>query len=221
MRLVPLALLAALPLASPAAALGVVVEPGPVVSGGTVAVSWTLPSGFEESELLIALEGGPRVRLTDESREARPRFLVRLPAVVGTARFVVRAGRKVDGGRHREFDVATSESFPLAFASVSGPIPVLAPASRPAPGEETEWWAESKEPVREEQVPGMEGRRTAAEAPTGATSSAILPSTRSEADPVPAGDTPGFRRERQAAPDSPGRRFPERTFAGAPVPLRN
>jgi hypothetical protein len=220
-RLVPLTLLASVLIASPVGAFGVVVEPGPIAPGGTVAVSWNLPVGFEESELLIALEGGPRVRLTDESREARPRFLVRLPAVVGTARFLVRAGRKDASGRHREIDVATSESFSLAFAPVSGPIPVLAPASRPVPGEETEWWSESTRPVPDGPPPGMEGRRTAVEAPMGAPSSAILPSSRSEADPGPAGRTPSLRKEGQAGPDPPERSFPERAFAGAPVPLRN
>jgi hypothetical protein len=220
-RLVPFALLAALPIAFPAGALGVVVESGPIAPGGTVAVSWNLPVGFEESELLIALEGGPRVRLTDESPEARPRVLVRLPALVGRARFVVRAGRKDASGRHRGTDVAFSESFSLSYSPVSGPIPVLAPRSRPAPGEETEWWAESTRPVREGPIPGMEERPTAATTLPGASSPGILPSSRSESDPGPTGHTPGFRKEGQAVPDPPERRFPERAFVGAPVPLRN
>lgn len=221
MRLVPLALLSAVLVASPAGALGVVVESGPIAPGATVAVSWTLPAGFEESELLIVLEGGPRVRLTDESPEARPRVLVRLPALVGTARFVVRAGRQEAGGRRRAHDVAFSESFSLSFSPVSGPIPVLAPRSRPAPGEETEWWAESTRPVREGPAPGMEGRPAAATTLPGASSPGILPPSRSEADPGPTGHAPGFRREGQAEPDPSARRFPERVFAGAPVPLRN
>lgn len=221
MRLAPLALLAALPVAFPAGALGVVVEPGPIAPGGTVAVSWELPAGFEESELLIALEGGPRVRLTDESREARPRFVVRLPAVVGTARFVVRAGRTEAGGRRRASDVAVSESFSLSYSPVSGPIPVLAPRSRPAPGEETEWWAESTRPVRAGPVPGMEGRPAATTTPPGASSPGIVPPSRSDSDPVPTGSTPRPGEEGRAVPDPFGRRSPERTFSGAPVPLRN
>lgn len=221
MRLAPLALLAATLIAAPAGAFGVVVEPGQVAPGETVAVSWSLPAGFEESELLIALEGGPRVRLTDESREARPRVLVRLPALVGTARFVVRAGRQEASGRRRAYDVAVSESFTLTCSPVPGPIPVLAPRSRPADGQATEWWAESKRPVREGSAPGMEGRPTAATTLPGSLSPGILPSSRSEADPGPPGHAPAFRKEGQADPDPPARRSPERVFAGAPVPLRN
>jgi hypothetical protein len=220
-RLAPLVLLAAVLVAAPAGAYGVVVESGPIAPGGTVAVSWSLPAGFEESELLIALEGGPRVRLTDESPEARPRVLVRLPALVGTARFVVRAGRQEASGRRRAYDVAVSEAFTLACSPLSGPIPVLAPRSRPAPGQETEWWVQSTRPVREGSAPGMEGRPTAATTLPGASSTGILPSSRSEADPGPTGHAAAFRKEGQADPDPPARRSPERAFAGAPVPLRN
>lgn len=219
-RLTPFALLAALPFACGAGAQGLVVEPGEIAAGSAVTVSWQLPGGFEESELLIEVDGGPRVRLTDESREERPRVTVRLPAVIGTARFVVRAGRMDWSGRHREIDVATSKSFPLAFASVLGPVPVRAPASRPVPGGETEWWSEATERVPAGPAPGVEGP-IATETQDGTSSPAALPPARADVGPASHGDTEVLREANRAAPHPPERRVRDRAFAGAPVPLRN
>lgn len=218
--MLPFALLFALPFASAAVARGVVVEQGEVAPGRTVAVSWQLPAGFEESELLIELDGGPRVRLTEESREERPRFAVRLPAVVGTARFVVRAGRDDGSDKHREIDVATSESFPLAFSSVAAPVPVRAPASRPAPGEETEWWAEA---------PGLsiEGPSPALAGPVAATPAAALPAASAlpSSPRLPAASprevASGLPDGTPAAPSATPGGTRERAFPGATTPLRN
>ncbi len=218
--MLPFALLAALPFASVASARGIVVEPGEVAPGRTVAVSWHLPAGFEESELLIELDGGPRVRLTEESREEHPRFTVRLPAVVGTARFVVRAGRKDGSGRHREFTVATSESFSLAFSSVAAPIPVRAPASRPAPGEEMEWWAEAPGRPGEGPTPSLEGPVARADS-TAPPEAPALPSSR----PVPEASlfevSCALPEGTPAAPLAPPGGARERAFPGASTPLRN
>ena len=219
-RMLPFALLAALSLASVADARGVVVEPGELAAGRTVTVSWQLPAGFEESELLIELDGGPRVRLTDESREERPRFAVRLPAVVGTARFVVRAGRKDGSGRHREVTVATSESFSLAFSSVAAPVPVRAPASRPAPGEEMEWWAEAPGRSVEGPTPALDDPVAAARAAT-PPEPAALPSS----PPVPAASpselSAGLPERKPVAPLATPNGARERSFPGAATPLRN
>ncbi len=219
-RILPIALLAALPLASVAKARGVVLEPGEVAPGRTVTVSWQLPAGFEESELLIELDGGPRVRLTEESRQEHPRFAVRLPAVVGTARFVVRAGRKDGSGRHREITVATSETFSLAFSSVAAPVPVRAPASRPAPGEEMEWWAEGS-------GRSVEGPSPALESPVAATDAAAPPeaSALPSSPPVPAASplevASGLPEGTPVAPLATPTGARERSFPGATTPLRN
>ena len=141
MRIRPLVLLAALPIAAPAAARGIVVEPARIVPGATVAVSWEVPPGCEESELLIEVEGGPRVRLTDERRERSPRVVVRIPALAGTARLLVRGGGEGPEGRHRETDLLVSERFVLAPGprTLATP-PVPAASTRPDAGPAWEWW---------------------------------------------------------------------------------
>jgi len=219
-RLLPIALLAALPLASPLGAQGIVVEPGVIAPGHTVTVSWRVPAGFEESELLVVLDGGPRVRLTDEFREERPRAVVRVPAVVGTARFLVRAGRENASGRHEEIDVATSEWFSLAFAPVAAPVPVRAPSTRPASGEAMEWWSHPAGRVPEGPSPGIDGP-TAAEEPHGTASPVALPPDRTDVGPGSRRTIAGFLEAIQAAPRPPGPEILDRAFAGAPVPLRN
>lgn len=218
--MLPFALLAALPFASVASARGVVVEPGELAPGRTVAVSWHLPEGFEESELLIELDGGPRVRLTEESREEHPRFDVRLPAVVGRARFVVRAGRKDGSGRHREITVATSETFSLAVSSVAAPIPVRAPASRPVPGEELEWWAEAPGRRGEGPTPSLGGPVAAADAKAPPEASA-LPSSRPVPAASPAEAASALPEGTPAVPLAPPGGARERAFPGAATPLRN
>lgn len=221
MRLLPFALLAALPLASPLAAQGIVVEPGAIAPGHTVAVSWRVPAGFVESELLVVLDGGPRVRLTDEFREERPRAVVRVPAVVGRARFLVRAGRKNAAGRHEEIDLATSEWFSLSFAPVAGPVPVRAPSTRPDSGEATEWWSQpAAGRTPDGPSPGIDAPN-ATDGPDGTASPAALPPDRTDAGPGSPRTIAGFLEERQAAPRPPGPRVLDRPFPGAPVPLRN
>ena len=220
MRIRLIALLAALPFTSVASARGVVLEPGEIAPGRTVTVSWQLPAGFEESELLIELDGGPRVRLTEESREERPRFAVRLPAVVGTARFVVRAGRNDGNGRHREITVSTSESFSLAFSSAAAPVPVRAPATRPAPGEEMEWWAEAPGRSAEGPSPALESPVAAADAEL-RQEAAALPSS----PPVPAASplevASGLPEEGRFAPLAMPNGARACSFSGAAIPLRN
>ncbi|MDX9736322.1 MAG: hypothetical protein RBU36_19490, partial [Thermoanaerobaculia bacterium] len=105
MRLLPLTLLAALSLARPADAGLLDVATGAVAPGDAIAVAWTLPPGFEESELLIQVDGGPRIRLTPECHDENPRFVIEVPALAGRARFVLRAGRVEEDGVHREHTI--------------------------------------------------------------------------------------------------------------------
>lgn len=220
-RLAP-AVLAALALAPPALAARLVVEPAPLAPGRTVVVSWDVPHEYEESELLIVVEGGPRVRLTDEQLDPSPRVHVRLPSLVGTARFLVRAGRKGPDGRHREEDLARSEPFPLAIdpAGAGASLPVLAPSTRPDAMEETEWWAE--EAAGRLGWPGSglgDGARTrSGEVPR---SVGDLPPTRHETAPSRDTGRDLAAPERRAAALPSEARPRERSFSGAQVPLRN
>lgn len=190
-------------------------QPAPLTT-----VSWQLPAGFEESELLLEIDGGPRVRLTDELREDRPRVEVRMPALAGMARFVVRAGRKTGRGRHEEVDLASSGWFVLSAIPASGPMPVLARASRPVPGSEMEWWSETAGRIPQGPSSGVDG--PAATTGTGGSSSqAALGPDRPD---TPGG--PGWTEARSGGagrptPHCPERALLERTFGGAPVPLRN
>ena len=222
MRVPALALLATLFSATYASADGVVVERGLSASAAGITVSWHLPPGFEESELLLQIEGGPRVRLTDELRGQSPRVVVVLPLLTGSARFVVRAGRKDEtrGGKHREIDVAKSERFSLAGLPTTGRVPVRAAATRPAPGATMEWWAEAaSRPIGGLSVP-LESPATAAisEAPS---PSPALPASR----PVPATSPaeavaePGA--EAAAAPLASADGVRDLAFSGATTPLRN
>lgn len=220
MRLPALALLAVLLAAAPAAADGLVVEPGLLAPGSTVAVSWRLPEGFEESELLIQVDGGPRVRLTDESREARPRAVVRIPTLTGTARFLVRAGRLEPDGRHREHTVATSEPFALSFSVAPGPLPVRALSSRPSAGEPMEWWAEPDGHAPEGPSSGLEGR-SAAWNPGGEEAPVALPAPRPGSAPSREASEPAPFHATPATPGLGGAGFRHDAFTGASIPLRN
>ena len=219
MRLPALALLAVLLPVTPAAADGLAVEPGLVAPGRSILVSWRLPDGFVESELLIQVEGGPRVRLTDESREAHPSFVVRVPALAGRARFLVRAGRLEPDGRHREHTVATSEPFTLGPTVAPGPLPFRALSSRPASGEAMEWWSEAGGPAVEGPTTGL-GRRQAEWSPDVEEAAAALPAPRPEA--LPAREvSEGAALDSRPRDPGPDAGFRHGAFAGAPVPLRN
>lgn len=221
MRLPVLALMATLLCAPIAGAESVVVEQGARDAASGITVSWHLPPGFEESELLLEIEGGPRVRLTGELRGRHPRAVVNLPALAGSARFVVRAGRKPEdrGSDHEEIDVAASGSFALAGLPTTGRAPVRAAATRPVPGAAMEWWAEAFGRPAEGPSPTLAGpvlARDAEEPPA----APALPSSR----PVPAVPTS----EAAAGPGDPSsvaalafRRGPrEKVFTGAATPLR-
>ena len=215
MRLPFRALLAILVFASPALPATVHVDVSGPSPDGRFAVSWALPSGFDESELLVEVDGGPRVRLTDELRVARPSVLVEVPALAGTARFVVRAG----GAGLGERDVAFSERFRIDGLALSGRAPVLLPASRSNRAAGTEWWAD----------------RPAAVAPF-SSSGLSAPGAREVDEPAPvlalpvprAGEGPGsaavslLPRRRGASPPAPlPASLRAEAFRGAAVPLRN
>ena len=220
MRLPALALLAVLLPATPGAADGLVVEPGSLAPGSTIAVSWRLPQGFEESELLIQVDGGPRVRLTDESREERPRVVVSIPALTGTARFLVRAGRREADGRHREHTIATSEPFALGPPVAGGPLPARALSSRPSAGEPMEWWSKSAGHAPEGPTPGLESRRTEW-SPGRAETPAALPAPRPDGAPRKESTDRTAVDAGPAEPVPVGAGLRHGAFAGAPVPLRN
>lgn len=222
MRVRALFLFAVLSFAPPAAALGVVVEPASLAPGRAVAVSWEVPAGYEESELLMELDRGPRVRLTDEQVERSPRVLVRLPSIVGTARFVVRAGRKGPDGRRREEDVDRSDRFRLTLdpAWSGAAPPVRAASSRPELGEEMEWWEEEAAGRVEWPVSGM-GNASPTRISGGPSSSAGLPSTRPGNGSSPCEEAAPAVASPAAARPQPAPAPRERPFGGAPVPLRN
>lgn len=222
MRLPVLTLLATLLLAPGAGAEGVVVETRTDASVSGITVSWQLPPGFEESELLLEVEGGPRVRLTDELRGRHPRVVVVLPALAGSARFVVRAGREDEdrGGKHREVDVARSERFALAGLPTTGRVPVRAAATRPVPGATMEWWAEAAGRSVEGPSPFLDGRVPAVDTATPPAAPA-LPSSRPGAAASPTEATAGLGDGTPAAPLTTGSRALGRAFPGATTPLRN
>ncbi len=224
MRVPILALLATLLSATLARAEAIVVEPSPGASPADIAVSWQLPHGFDESELLLQIEGGPRVRLTDEVRGDHPRVVVVLPLLAGSARFVVRAGREIDGdhrgGDREEIDVAQSESFELAGLPATGRVPVRAPATRPVPGAAMEWWAEPAGRPLEGPSPALGRPPSAAEAEAGRAAPAV-PSSRPLPAASPAGEASGPRDESPAAPSGTASSAREPAFPGASTPLRN
>lgn len=222
MRCLALALVATLLPSMHARGEGVVVETGPFVSVSGLTVSWQLPAGFEESELLLEVEGGPRVRLTNELRGRHPRVAVVLPALVGTARFLVRAGRKDEerGGKHSEFDIARSERFALAGLPTTNRVPVWAATTRPIPGAAMEWWAEATGRSVEGPSPTLEGPIAAASEPAPPATPA-LPSS----PPVPAASpseaASGLLESAPAAPLATSNGAGDRSFSGATTPLRN
>jgi hypothetical protein len=222
MRLPVLTLLATLLPAPGVGAEGVVVETRTDASVSGITVSWHLPPGFEESELLLEVEGGPRVRLTDELRGRHPRVVVVLPALAGSARFVVRAGREDEdrGGKHREVDVARSESFALAGLPTTGRVPVRAAATRPVPGAAMEWWAEATGRSVEGPSPFLEGRVPAVDTATPPAAPA-LPSSRPGAAASPTEAAEGLREGTPAAPLTTESGTRGRAFPGATTPLRN
>jgi hypothetical protein len=201
---------------------GVRIESGPHDRTGRATVSWDLPAGFDESELLVEIEGGPRVRLTGEIRSRNPRVDVALPRLSGRARFVIRAGRDIEEIDRRgleERDVSYSEAFTLGEIRTSPRSPVRAASTRPTAGHETEWWSESPTRRIEGPAAGMSASRLSR--------GAIGP------DPLPL--LRGPRPESQAASSvsSAARlQHPSRTswpaeplgsgrFSGTAVPLRN
>lgn len=220
MRFLSLALLAALPLARPADAGLLDIATGPVSAGDAIAVAWTLPPGFEESELLIQVDGGPRIRLTPECHDERPRFVVTVPALAGRARFVLRAGRVEEDGIHRERTIDSTEWFPIAPSYAAGSIPIRAPHTHPSEGEEMEWWSDSAGRIPEGPTPGLH-RPWTAEASASTPPSPALSESRSEDVPSSEssvhGDVDAGARTRNGLE----RGYRERSFPGAPVPLRN
>ncbi len=222
MKLPVLALLATLLPAPRASAEGIVVEPGPYTSNSGITVSWHLPPGFEESELLLEVEGGPRVRLTDELRGRHPRVAVVLPALAGSARFLVRAGRKDEerGGKHREIDIARSERFALAGLPTTGRVPVWAATTRPVSGAGMEWWAEAAGRSVSGPSPDLEGPVSASGAPAPPAAPA-LPSS----PPVPAASpleaASGLPEGTPVPPLATPTGARERSYPGATTPLRN
>lgn len=220
MRFLSLALLAALPLARPADAGLLDVATGAVAPGEAIAVAWTLPPGFEESELLIQVDGGPRIRLTPECHDENPRFVVQVPALAGRARFVLRAGRVEEDGIHRERTIDATEWFPIAPSYAAGPLPLRVPHTHPSEGEEMEWWSEPVGRVPEGPTPGLH-RPFSSEFSAATPSSPALSESRSE--DVPSSESSVRRDVDARARTRTGheRGYRERAFPGAPVPLRN
>lgn len=189
---------------------------------GQITVSWDLPDGFDESELLVEVEGGPRVRLTGEIRGRNPRVNLSLPPLAGRARFVVRAGRDDEERERRglaEQDIAFSESFPLGELPTSPRAPVRAAASRPASGHEMEWWSELPAHTMEGPVVGF----SAPCVTDGAIRQVHVPALRS-----PRPDSPAVTSSRLEArsggsspPSGSSLRLLLRPFSGARAPLRN
>lgn len=220
MRFLSLALLAALPLARPAVAGLLDVATGPVAPGDAVAVAWTLPPGFDESELLIQVDGGPRIRLTPECHDGNPRFVVQVPALAGRARFVLRAGRVEEDGIHRERTIDSTEWFQLAPSYAAGTLPIRAPHTHPSEGEEMEWWWDPVGRVPQGPAPGLH-RPFSSEVSAATPTSPALSERRSEDAPSSEssvhGDVDAGARTRNGLE----RGYRERSFPGAPVPLRN
>lgn len=215
-----LALLAALPLARPADAGLLDVATGTVAPGDAIAVAWTLPPGFAESELLIQVDGGPRIRLTPECHDENPRFVVRVPALSGRARFVLRAGRVEEDGIHRERTIDSTEWFQLAPSYAAGTLPIRAPHTHPSEGEEMEWWWDPVGRVPQGPAPGLHSPFSS-EVSAATPSSPALSERRSEDAPSSEssvhGDVDAGARTRNGLE----RGYRERSFPGAPVPLRN
>lgn len=220
MRLLP-ALLVLLASASLAAAGTDVVFEEETREGITSqTVSWTVPEMFDESELFLAIEGGPRVRLTRELSERNPRVTVVLPALQGKARFVVRAGRNATGADPglSERDIGGSSFFSLRPAR-SGPIPVKAAATRPEPGRAMEWWADPSGQPLEGPVTGLDQRGTMEQGLPGSGES-VLASTRPELHLPKSHALHGLKGLEAETGD---RIFPgsSSAFSGAATPLRN
>lgn len=217
-----LLLLAGLLAGSQARADGVRVEPLPFDRDQRFAVSWELPPGLDESELLVEIEGGPRVRLTGEIRSRSPRVDVALPRLAGRARFVIRAGLD-DADREREGlaerDVAFSETFTLDVITTSVRAPVRAAVSRPSPGHEMEWWSEP--PARGIEGPGA--GLSASRVEGGAVDTDREPALK-ERRPASSGLSSSSSRTRtrhHLRATRPSRPVGSRPFSGAAVPLRN
>jgi hypothetical protein len=149
--------------------------------------------------------------------------VVVLPALAGKARLLVRAGRKDEtrSGKHREIDIARSESFALAGLPSTGRVPVRAATTRPVPGATMEWWAEAPGRSVEGPSPSLEGRPVAAASAEGSQATPALPSSR----PVPvASPSEAASSTPEGTPTEPfttANDARERAFHGAPVPLRN
>jgi hypothetical protein len=221
-RFRPAFLLVALLAALPSMAIEVRVEPVAAGPSGEFLVSWDLPPGFEESELLLAVEGGPRVRLTDELWNRNPRVRVVLPALAGMARFVVRAGRDSSGAKLQaeERDIAFSPAFLLPNLTNSGRVPVRSASTRPLPGAEMEWWADRPATPVEGPAPGL--RRPDSIGGAGEREGGLaLPSPRFEFSRI------GSESEARSRTEQICRSLPNRStelstvFSGATVPLRN
>lgn len=216
-------LLAGLLAAGPARAEREPVDVRPLDREGRFSVSWELPPGFDESELLVEIEAGPRVRLSGEIRSRSPRVDVVLPRLAGRARFVVRAGRDEDEPGPRglaERDVAFSESFSLAAIPASqARTPVRAAASRPAPGHEMEWWSEPPAAGLEGPGAGLSASRVAGRALD--PDRLHIKKRRRPASPFSTA-TPSRPRSRHPLRLTlPSRPPGSRPFSGAAVPLRN
>lgn len=220
MRFLALALLAALPLARPADAGLLEVATESVAPGDAIVASWALPPGFEESELLIQVDGGPRIRLTPECHDENPRFVIEVPALTGRARFVLRAGRVEKDGLHQEHTIATTEWFPIAPPYAAGPLPIRAPHTHPSEGEEMEWWSDSLGRIPEGPTPGLH-RPSTAEVSAAAPSSPALSESRSKDVPSSESSERGDVEARAPARSGLERGYRDRSFPGAPVPLRN
>jgi hypothetical protein len=145
-----------------------------------------------------------------------------LPALVGSARFLVRAGRKDEerGGKHREIDIARSERFALAGLPTTSRVPVWAASTRPVPGAAMEWWTEATGRSVEGPSPALEG-------PIAAASGSAPPATPAlpSSPPVPAASpseaASGLRESAPTAPLTASNGSRERAFSGATTPLRN
>lgn len=220
MRLLSLALLAALSLARPADAGLIDVATGAVAPGEAIAVAWTLPPGFEESELLIQVDGGPRIRLTPECHDENPRFVVQVPALTGRARFVLRAGRVEEDGVRRERTIDATEWFQIVPSYAAGPLPIRAPHTRPSEGEEMEWWSDPVGRVPEGPTSGLH-RPGTAEVSAATPSSPALSESRSKDVPSSESSVCGDVGARTPTPTGHERGYRERSFPGASVPLRN
>ncbi|MBL8112732.1 MAG: hypothetical protein JNK60_07595 [Acidobacteria bacterium] len=194
-------------------------------AGSRIVVSFSLPARFDEGEILLAVEGGPRVRLTPELAPGTTRAEVVLPALAGRARFVLRAGRPRDGrvetpGEREERDIAFSRPFHIEVSGAARLPYRSAPTRRVPGGPASEWWA--TEPLSRPTEPEGDGHTSSSGLTAGAPADEALLTAKRVVRP---GRTaPKAEGGRSPVPVAAARPRADRAlaaFPGAAVPLLN